>query len=238
MDNLVPTNPGNIKSHVVHSNRKRVQCALPNCGDLFDKQSNELNKNSCESENNGDDDLFQSNEKHCQEDPIYKEVSYQGAEPSSPQFSTNQSTQQKLDAHKKNPTDGRIIKKMKLTKNQQGVLRDTTAMTRQVLTLCKGAGYMVDKQPPIKVGSTVLLETSNYPNKAIVAYATLLSSSPKAQAGGVEIGKEFYKVHINHPTIQEEPLVRPMTGYRTIGHAHAKGIPIAWPLICVEMING
>ena len=34
--------------------------------------------------------------KHCQEDPIYKEVSYQGAEPSSPQFSTNQSTQQKV----------------------------------------------------------------------------------------------------------------------------------------------
>ena len=38
-----------------------------------------------------------------------------------------------------------------LTKNQQGVLRDTTAMTRQVLTLDKGAGYKVDKQPPIKV---------------------------------------------------------------------------------------
>ena len=79
----------------------------------------------------------------------------------------------------------------------------------------------------------MLLKTSNYPNKAIVAYATLLSSSPKAQAGGVEIGKQFYKVHINHPTVQEEPLVRPMTGYRTIGDAHAKGVPIAWSLICV-----
>ena len=28
-------------------------------------------------------------------------------------------------------------------------------------------------------------------------------------------------------------LVRPMTGYRTIGDAHAKGVPIAWLLICV-----
>ena len=28
--------------------------------------------------------------------------------------------------------------------------------------------------------------------------------------------------------------MRPMTGYRTIGDAHAKGIPIAWPLICVR----
>ena len=38
-----------------------------------------------------------------------------------------------------------------LTKNQQGVLRDTTAMTRRVLTPDKGAGYKVNKQPPIKV---------------------------------------------------------------------------------------
>ncbi|RLN12929.1 hypothetical protein C2845_PM09G21050 [Panicum miliaceum] len=163
-------------------------------------------------EYNDDDDLFLSNEKHCQEDPIYKEVSHQGAEPSSPQCSTNQSTQQELDARKRNPTDGRKIKKMKLTKNQQGVLQDTTAMTQRMITPDKGAGYKVDKQPPIKVGSTVLLKTSNYPNKVIVAYATLLSSSPKAQAGGVEIGKQFYKVRINHPTIQEEPLMRPMTG--------------------------
>jgi hypothetical protein len=32
-----------------------------------------------------------------------------------------------------------------------------------------------------------------------MAYATLLSSSPKENVGGVEIGKQFYKVHINHP---------------------------------------
>jgi hypothetical protein len=79
----------------------------------------------------------------------------------------------------------------------------------------------------------VLLKTANYPNKAIVAYATILSSSPKADVGGVEIGKQFYKVRINHPTVQDEPLVRPMIGYDTIGDAHAKGAPIAWPSICV-----
>ena len=87
-------------------------------------------------------------------------------------------------------------------------------MTRRVLTPDKGAGYKVDKHSDkysnfvtsiqlilgwslndyvnsMQVGSTVLLKTSNYPNKAIVAYATLLSSSPKAQAGGVEIEKQF-----------------------------------------------
>jgi hypothetical protein len=35
----------------------------------------------------------------------------------------------------------------------------------------------------------VLLKTAKYPNKTIVAYATILSSSPKANVGGVEIGK-------------------------------------------------
>ena len=68
----------------------------------------------------------------------------------------------------------------------------------------------------------MILKSASYPNKAIVAYATILSSSPKANVGGVEIGKQFYKVRINHPTVQEEPLVRPMTGYRTIGDAMPK----------------
>ena len=79
----------------------------------------------------------------------------------------------------------------------------------------------------------MVLKSASYPNKEIVAYANILSSNPKETVGGVEIGKQFYKVCINHPTVQEEPLVRPMTGYRTIGDAHAKGVPIAWPLICV-----
>ena len=79
----------------------------------------------------------------------------------------------------------------------------------------------------------MLLKTANYPKKTIVAYATILSSSPKANVGGVEIGNRFYKVRINHPTVQNEPLVRPMTGCETIGDVHAKGTPIAWPSICV-----
>ncbi|CAN6328441.1 unnamed protein product, partial [Urochloa humidicola] len=85
--------------------------------------------------------------------------------------------------------------------------------------------------------TTVLLKTASRAN-ALVAYATIVSSSPKATVGGVEIGKQFYKVRINHPILQDEPLVRPMAGYSKIGDAHAKGTPIAWPSICVEMING
>lgn len=85
----------------------------------------------------------------------------------------------------------------------------------------------------VQVGSTVLLKTANYRNKATVAYATILSSSPKADVGGVEIGKQFYKVRINHPIEKDEPLVRPIAGYKTIGDAHAKGTPIAWPSVCV-----
>ncbi|CAL4970502.1 unnamed protein product [Urochloa decumbens] len=111
---------------------------------------------------------------------------------------------------------------------QQNVTRDNAANL-------KGSEYM---QPSIKVSSTVVLKSSNHRNKAIVAYATFLSSSPKANVGGVEIGKQFYKVRINHPTVQDEPLVRPIPGCKTIGDAHAKGLPIAWPSICVEMING
>ena len=85
----------------------------------------------------------------------------------------------------------------------------------------------------IQDGTTLILKSASYPNKAIVAYATILSSSPKANVGGVELGKQFYKVRINHPIIQDEPLVRPMTGYNIIGDAHAKGAPIACPSIFV-----
>ena len=87
----------------------------------------------------------------------------------------------------------------------------------------------------------MILKSASYPNKAIVAYATILSSSPKANVGGVEIGKQFYKVRINHPIIQDEPLVRPTSGCKKISDAHAKRAPnahakratIAWSLICV-----
>ena len=49
----------------------------------------------------------------------------------------------------------------------------------------------------------MILKSASYPNKAIVAYATTFSSSPKANVGGVEVGNQFYKVRINHPTEQD-----------------------------------
>ena len=79
----------------------------------------------------------------------------------------------------------------------------------------------------------MVLKSASYPNKEIVAYANILSSNPKETVGGVEIGKQFYKVCINHPVIQDEPLVRPTSGCKKISDAHAKRAPIAWPLICV-----
>ncbi|KXG38990.2 hypothetical protein SORBI_3001G271700 [Sorghum bicolor] len=89
-----------------------------------------------------------------------------------------------------------------------------------------------------KVGSTVLLMTSKYPNKAHVAYATLLSTDPEAMVDGVKIGSQFYRVRIDHPITKDEPLVRPMPGCKNIGDAHAKGVSIAWPSMFVQMING
>ncbi|CAL5017629.1 unnamed protein product [Urochloa decumbens] len=86
-------------------------------------------------------------------------------------------------------------------------------------------------------GTTVLLKTASRQN-SLVAYATIVSSRPKATVGGVEIGKQFYKVRINHPILQNEPLIRPMADCSKIGDAHAKGTLIAWPSTCVEMING
>uniref|UniRef100_A0A0D9WL73 Transposase Tnp1/En/Spm-like domain-containing protein n=1 Tax=Leersia perrieri TaxID=77586 RepID=A0A0D9WL73_9ORYZ len=82
-----------------------------------------------------------------------------------------------------------------------------------------------------EVGSTVLLMTSKYPNKANVAYATLLSTDPEVIVGGVKIGSQFYKVRIEHPITKDEPLVRPMSRYNNIGDAHARGVSIAWPVM-------
>ncbi|CAL4949808.1 unnamed protein product [Urochloa decumbens] len=241
--NLVSTDHGKFQKHVVHSKRKRVQCAVPNRGHAFGKERDELNKHTCDTEySDNDDDIFLSNEKclddPCQADPNYKELSQEAAEPTSSECSINQSKQKEFQVHQRSSSDG--LKKRKVIKNQQGVLQETAAMTQQNVTRdnaanLKGSKYM---QPSIKVSSTVVLKSSNHRNKAIVAYATFLSSSPKANVGGVEIGKQFYKVRINHPIVQDEPLVRPIPGCKTIGDAHAKGLPIAWPSICVEMING
>ena len=76
----------------------------------------------------------------------------------------------------------------------------------------------------------MVLKSASYPNKEIVAYANILSSNPKETVGGVEIGKQFYKVCINHPIAKDELSVRPMTSYNITGDVDAKGVPIDWPL--------
>jgi hypothetical protein len=75
--------------------------------------------------------------------------------------------------------------------------------------------------------------TSKYPNKANVAYATLLSTDPEATIGGVKTGRQFYKVRIDHPIAKDERLVRPMPRCNNIGDVHATGVSIAWPLMFV-----
>ena len=79
----------------------------------------------------------------------------------------------------------------------------------------------------------VLLMTSKYPNKANVAYATLLSTDPEAIVGTVKTGSQFYKVRIDHAIAKDEPLVRPRPGCNNIGDAQAKGVSIAWPSMFV-----
>jgi hypothetical protein len=71
--------------------------------------------------------------------------------------------------------------------------------------------------------------TSKYPNKAHVAYATLLSTDLEATVDGVKTGSQFYKVCINHVIAKDEPLVRLMPRCNNIGDAQAKGVSIAWP---------
>ncbi|RCV33246.1 hypothetical protein SETIT_7G068000v2 [Setaria italica] len=96
----------NFRNHVAHSNRKRVQCAKPNCGEAFCKQRDRL---------------------------------------------------------------------LRLMIRLQARSRSKNA-----------------PPPPVKVGSTVILKSGNYPNKAVVAYATILSSSPKENVGRIKLGKQFF----------------------------------------------
>ncbi|AQK51661.1 hypothetical protein ZEAMMB73_Zm00001d049953 [Zea mays] len=180
--------------------------------------SNRKNIRTCVSEYSDNVDPIMSNKKR-QGDANRKQLSHQAEEPLSPQCSSIGFGQKE---------------------NQQGVLKENRIMAQKIAQ-DKAMGQNNSKftQPrPIKDGTTVILKTASRPNKAIVAYATILSSSPKESVGGVEIGKQFYKVRINHPVLQDEPLVRPMPGYDKIGDAHAKGVAIAWPWLCVQMING
>ncbi|RLN39881.1 uncharacterized protein C2845_PM01G44830 [Panicum miliaceum] len=204
---------GNIQYHVVQSNRKRIRCAEPDRGDAVYQQRDELNNHTYESEYSDYNDGPVLSNKKCHGDANLKEIALTEGEPSSPQCSTNDFRQ----------------------KENQQVLKETRTKTKQVAH-DNATGYNSSKYTqshPIKDGTTVLLKTASRAN-ALVAYATIVSSSPKATVGGVEIRKQFYKVRINHPILQDEPLVRPMAGYNKIGDAHAKGTPIAWPSICEE----
>ncbi|CAL4963372.1 unnamed protein product [Urochloa decumbens] len=214
------------KNHVLQSNRKRIQCPEPNHGDAAYQQRDESNNRTCECDDN--DDPVLSNKK-CQGDANLKQLSLREGEPSSPQCSTNDFTQKQIS------NDGTVTRKRK---NQQ-VLQETRTKKKHVAH-DNATGYNHSKYTqshPIKDGTTVLLKTASRQN-SLVAYATIVSSRPKATVGGVEIGKQFYKVRINHPILQNEPLIRPMADCSKIGDAHAKGTLIAWPSTCVEMING
>ncbi|CAL5068622.1 unnamed protein product [Urochloa decumbens] len=222
----------NIQNHVLQSNRKRIQCPEPNHGDAAYQQRDELNNRTCECDDN--DDPVLSNKK-CQGDANLKELSLREGEPSSPQCSTNDFTQKQFDVCTQISNDGTVTRKRK---NQQ-VLKETRTKKKHVAH-DNATGYNHSKYTqshPIKDGTTVLLKTASRQN-SLVAYATIVSSRPKATVGGVEIGKQFYKVRINHPILQNEPLIRPMADCSKIGDAHAKGTLIAWPSTCVEMING
>ncbi|XP_066399308.1 uncharacterized protein [Miscanthus floridulus] len=134
-----------------------------------------------------------------------------------------------------------ISKTTKKQKGHHGGPGETTTIAHQEVAHDKVTcnKRQAPKQLPVmKVGSIVLLMTSKYPNKANVAYATLLSTDPKAIVGGVKTGSQFYKVRIDHAIAKDEPLVRPRPGCNNIGDAQAKGVSIAWPSMFVQMING
>ena len=108
-----------------------------------------------------------------------------------------------------------------MIKDQQGALQENAARQKcskytrpQRIKVNKHNGhsdwiiftqlmFVDDYVNSIQDGTTVILKSASYPNKAIVAYATTFSSSPKANVGGVEVGNQFYKVRINHPTEQD-----------------------------------
>ena len=68
-----------------------------------------------------------------------------------------------------------------------------------------------------------------------MAYATLLSTDPKAIVSRVKTWSQFYKVHIIHAIAKDEPLVRPKPRCNNIGDAQAKGVLITWPSMFVSL---
>lgn len=60
-----------------------------------------------------------------------------------------------------------------------------------------------------------------------VALATIISCDPKDKLDGVQLGNEFWMVHVDLAIAKCEELIRPYKGYKLIGHA--VGADIAWP---------
>uniref|UniRef100_A0ACD5ZF33 Uncharacterized protein n=1 Tax=Avena sativa TaxID=4498 RepID=A0ACD5ZF33_AVESA len=81
----------------------------------------------------------------------------------------------------------------------------------------------------LEVDSKVVLKTSTYPNKRIVAYATIRSMDPATKEGGIELGAEFALVRIDESIMDNDELVREVSDCKTIGDAFIEGLCIALP---------
>ena len=77
-----------------------------------------------------------------------------------------------------------------------------------------------------QVGTTVFLQSWKNQNKS-VALATMVSCDPTQKLDGVQLGKEFWMVHVSIAIVDDEPLIRPYKGYKVIGDI--EGVTIAWP---------
>ncbi|KAK3119112.1 hypothetical protein QOZ80_9BG0714100 [Eleusine coracana subsp. coracana] len=205
----------------------RVQCNLTSQKNLLGAQADDINKERLEAQvkTSNDVDPFLSAQK-CYDDTNCKEVSLQEGESSSPPFPANNGGQQEYDMDDGSSRGVQKQNKRMMSKRHYGDFEHTRAMTQKEVARNKPTSHGTSKKfhPRIK--------SAKYPNKDIVAYATILSSSPQAEVDGVKIGKEFYKVRINHAISENEPLVRPLSGYKMLTDVSAKRVPIAWPSIC------
>ena len=60
-------------------------------------------------------------------------------------------------------------------------------------------------------------------------YGTFLTIDPVTKAGGIELISKKIHVRIDEPILDNEELVREVSGCRTIGEAFSSGYLIAWP---------
>ncbi|KAK3136742.1 hypothetical protein QOZ80_5BG0441740 [Eleusine coracana subsp. coracana] len=230
MVNTQEMNHDNFQVQTVHSIRKRVQCNLTSQKNLLGAQADEINKERLEAQVKTSNDVepFLSAQK-CYHDTNSKEVSLQEGESSSPPFPANNGGQQEYDMDDGSSYGVQKQNKRMMSKRHYRGFEHTRAMTQKEVARNKPTSHGTSKKfhTRIKDGSVVLLKSAMYPNKDIVAYATILSSSPQAEVDGIKIGKEFYKVRINHAISENEPLVRPLSGYKMLADVSAKRVPIA-----------